>query len=211
MRSGGRLLLTGFGAFPGVADNATERLVPQLADRARARWPDTAIVAAVLPVSWTEGPAMLRALLTTHAPHLALHFGVSGQARGLVLETRAANTCRAMPDAAGSLPPRDLLAADGCDSLPATYPAALIRDRLAARAIAACLSEDAGGYLCNAILHTSLLETARSGLSGFIHVPADLGETGCPLSWDAALTAGLVAIEAGLTVGPHDDNQDAGR
>ena len=50
------ILLTGFGAFPGVADNATAALIPQLAAAARERFPEYDVVDDVLPVEWQRAP-----------------------------------------------------------------------------------------------------------------------------------------------------------
>ena len=40
-----RVLITGFGPFPGVPDNATARLVPLLAGALKERWPHLDVIA----------------------------------------------------------------------------------------------------------------------------------------------------------------------
>ena len=50
------VLLTGFGPFPGVPENATAVLVPRLAKAARELFPTYDFVAEILPTEWTAAP-----------------------------------------------------------------------------------------------------------------------------------------------------------
>ena len=203
------ILLTGFGAFPGVATNATAALVPQLAERARARL-EARVVAEILPTEWRRAPSRLALLVAEHAPTLALHFGVSHRARGIVIETLARNACAMEPDAAGELPLSPTLIGDGPRTLAASLPVTRILDRLGALGLPASLSQDAGDYLCNALLYRSLsCRTVAQGrrMAGFIHLPASLaGEDGAPgpstadhaLDWDGAIRGGLAIIAVAM-------------
>ena len=59
------------------------------------------------------------------------------------------------------------------------------------------LSEDAGGYLCNAVLYASLCACAAPGTrAGFIHLPVDLSGSAGGLTPAAAVEGGLVIIRA---------------
>jgi pyroglutamyl-peptidase len=204
------ILLTGFGPFPGVADNATARLVPRLADAARVRWPAMAVVAEVLATEWQTATGRLGELLAEHDPAVALHFGVSKEARGFEIETQGRNRCRLAPDAAGWTPPFEHLLDEGAASHATTLPVARIVERLARLGLPARASDDAGGYLCNALLYHSLrhVDLRRPAmLAGFVHVPACLtghGVSGgepapsCPLTWEDAVHGGLQIIAAAL-------------
>ena len=75
-------MLTGFGAFPGVDSNATARLIPELAEAARARFPEHEVIDEVLPVEWNRAPQALKRLLGRARAVLALHFGVSPAVTG---------------------------------------------------------------------------------------------------------------------------------
>ena len=77
MTSHASILLTGFGAFPGIPDNATARLVPVLAGAARTAFPDHCVHAEILKTEWADAPARVEQLLAEHRPDLALHFGVA--------------------------------------------------------------------------------------------------------------------------------------
>jgi pyroglutamyl-peptidase len=70
------VLMTGFGPFPSVPENATMRLVPALAERARRAFPDLCIETDVLPTEWRAAPARVETLYALHAPDIAPHFSV---------------------------------------------------------------------------------------------------------------------------------------
>lgn len=203
-----RILLTGFGPFPGTPVNASALLVEHLAAAARRASPAAAITTAVLPTEWERGPAALDRLWAACRPDIAIHFGVSDRARGFVIETQAHNHCRAEADACGALPAANRHVPDGPGTYPTMLPTSAILLRLAARAIPCCSSTDAGAYLCNAIFYRSVVHAAaadRRVLSGFVHIPTCLAgggpkghdaEAGCALSWDAAVAGGQEIIAA---------------
>lgn len=195
------VLLTGFGPFPGVPQNATGRLVPRLAERARRRFAGISFTTAILPTEWDRGPRQLARHLGRGPFAVALHFGVSQQARGFVIETRGRNACRPSPDAAGRSPPRPRIDAEGPTERPVNLPVARIVERLAALELPVATSDDAGGYLCNAVLYHSLAlaETGTgAALTGFVHVPVDLAAPGASLTLDQAIHGGLEIIAACL-------------
>lgn len=175
-----RLLLTGFGPFPGVPDNLSARLVRRLAPRARERFPGLDVHAAILPVTWTEAPRRLHRLIERHQPDIALHFGVSAAATGFVIETCAQNIAAAKPDARRSTPAAATLSETRPGKLEATLEIARILHALDSQGFPAILSNDAGHYLCNAILYASLdlAEQTRQASerpahrAAFIHIPA---------------------------------------
>lgn len=203
------VLLTGFGAFPGVPINATSILVPRLAEVAKQRFA-ARIVAEILPVEWTRAPERLAALVTEHRPDVALHFGVSRRARGFAIEARSVNACAAEPDAAGALPRLTCIAIDGPSERRSGLPVDRIVERLTEIGLPAYRSEDAGRYICNALLFHSLgCRTVLDGrrMTGFVHVPASLvGDDGrtddlapaCPLVWADAIRGGLEILAVTL-------------
>jgi pyroglutamyl-peptidase len=171
------ILLTGFGPFPGVPDNASARLVPRLAKAARELFPDYEVVAEILPTEWASVPQKLADLLARPDTLLALHFGVAKHAQGFRVELLGRNQCKQTEDAAGCLPPSERLVEGGPAELTCTLPAQGIVDRLKRLGVPATTSEDAGAFLCNALLYHSLaaahgLETPR--LAGFVHLPVDI-------------------------------------
>lgn len=204
------IVLTGFGPFPGVPDNATALLVPRLAKAARDLFPAYDVVAEILPTEWIAAPQKLADLLARPGTVLALHFGVSRQAEGFQIELVGRNQCKAMADAAGNTPAVECLLEDGPAELASTLPAERIVQRLTKLGVPARTSTDAGGFLCNALLYHSLAAAGtldKPHLVGFVHLPADLTGHGadgrrphpdCRLDMRGAIAGGLEIIAACL-------------
>ena len=205
------VLLTSFGPFPSVPANATQVLVPKLADAARVAYPGIAFEVRTLPTEWDAGLHHLDGLYAAIAPSVALHFGVSSRARGFEVEARGRNRRAFLPDAAGAFPSAPALRAEGAEYLASTVPVSAIVARLRRRGLPAFVSRDAGTYLCNAALYMALdtaRRQARDHRIGFIHLPSSLlvedrrpqlgPHPRCPLTWRDALDGGLEIIGAAL-------------
>lgn len=159
-------LVTGFGAFPGVQTNPTAAIVARLRAEAPAR-----LHAEVLPVSWARGPQALAQAIDeateAHGPlRLLLHLGVATSADRLRIESNAAAHARRSVDVDGlhaaQLPPSGTVMFN---------PRALVA-RLCDGGLPATLSDDAGGYLCNAIFGYGLRWAGdRGAIAAFLHVP----------------------------------------
>ena len=166
-----RVLLTGFGPFPGTPDNASAWLVASLAASSRA---DTEVHAEVLPTEWTAVSHHAPRLLDTVAPHVALHFGVSPRATAFRIERFAHNATMARVDAAGAVPQSPGIVAVGAERLSTTVDAGELSRRLTARGLRATPSGCAGRYLCNYLYYLSLQWAARQPapcMVAFVHIP----------------------------------------
>jgi len=156
---------------------------------------------AILPTEWLAAPRRLAKLYATHRPAVALHFGVSREATAFTIETTARNACRAAPDAAGLDPPATWLDAEGPPTRPTRLPVAAIETRLRLLSLPIARSDDAGGYLCNAVLYHALSHSEAmdgAACAGFIHVPADTGDADSAMSLQEATAGGLAILEACL-------------
>jgi pyroglutamyl-peptidase len=211
MRQRDTILLTGFGPFPGVPENASQKFVPKLAHLAARRFSAHRVVARILPTEWERAPSRLKALYDRERPKLVLHFGVSAQASCYVIEMLSRNACRHVEDAVGAMPRDDLVMAGGPHTLRTHLPAEEIVARLAALKVPAVLSDDAGGYICNAVLYRSLIFADQgdqpAAMVGFFHIPqiilpALLKKRANPLEmrfdWGTALIGGLEIIRTCL-------------
>jgi pyroglutamyl-peptidase len=204
------IVLTGFGPFPGVPINATEMLVPQLAQAARTLFATHETVYEILPTQWEEAPARLRRLIGASDVELVLHFGVAQDVQGFQLELVGRNLQTSLQDAVGELPKSTRVVEEGPDLLATTLPAERIAARLMGLGLPCKTSDNAGTYLCNALLYHSLSAahaTPEPHLAGFVHVPANLVGHGpraqnrhpdCSLDWRMALSGGLEIIAACL-------------
>ena len=180
-----RVLITGFGPFPGLIVNASEAFAPLLAHRLPEQVPGLRAACAILPTEWDRAPRLLNKLLNELQPHLCLHLGVSGSAHGMVLESVAHNATSQRQDAAGWGPASSMVIVEAPSSL--TGPIGL--DQLLKRAngdtLAVSASVNAGRYVCNAVFFHSLWQARRMGLTGpsrrltaFLHMPVRVGGEG---------------------------------
>ena len=196
-----RVLITGFGPFPGIIENASAAFAPLLAFHARELTPQIQTACAILPTQWRAAPRLLRQLLEEMQPHLCLHFGVQGGATGLVLETIAHNKAAERADAAGLLPQSATLEA-GAPSLlvSPTGPLHLLA-RATQLGLPVAPSVNAGDYLCNALFFHSLLAARRMAqprLVGFLHLPVRVGGAG--LAEDDDLNTHNLPLQPALAV-----------
>lgn len=193
-----RILLTGFGPFPGVPENASALVVEELT-RVAKKIAGAEVSSVILPVDWIAAPRQIVALIASERPALVLHFGVSRRAQGLVVETVARNRRGSVLDAFGKLPASEKIEEQGADMLASTLPAISIVERLRVKGLPAEISQDAGDYLCNAVLYASLqVCRERDARVGFIHLPVDLSGSNNGLSVPAAVKGGLEIIRACL-------------
>jgi pyroglutamyl-peptidase len=167
-----RVLLIGFGPFPGASFNPSAVLVKTLVRRRR---PALATVVRKTHVFATTYAAVDRDLpkLFAQKPDVILMFGLAGRRRELCIETRARNAVSVLyPDADGHCPKRGVIAHDGPAALRTATPFAALLGAVRASAFPARLSRDAGRYLCN-YAYWRALERARGGrpLIQFIHIP----------------------------------------
>lgn len=165
-----RLLLCGFGAFPGAPRNPAQAAVEALAAQA---WSPRGVVTdhLILPVAW-RGSAEAALLRLGQAPAQAvLVVGVAVGADVFQVEQCCRNTAAAgRPDHLGEVWPQVPIRPGGADELRASAPCGEILAALEHAGLPAKLSEDAGDYLCNLVLYR-LLEAAAAPVVGFLHVP----------------------------------------
>jgi pyroglutamyl-peptidase len=181
-----RVLLTGFGPFPGVPENPSGWLAEALADRAA---PAFDVHGHVLPTEWDAVAALAPRLHTALQPHVTIHFGVSASAKGLRIERMAHNRAASRPDACGAKPATKAIVSDGAAILETALPVTALAAHLRARGHTAHASRSCGRYLCNFLYYRSLERTQwHGGDALFVHVPLTEAQGGT-LSRDALLAA----------------------
>lgn len=181
-----RSLLTGFGPFPGVAENPSGWLAETLAARTRRDWE---VHATVLPTEWEAVAALTPRLHGELQPHVMIHFGVSLRATDLRIERSAHNRIARRADARGAKPASAHIAADGAARLDTGLPAATLASHLRAQGHEARVSYSCGRYLCNYLYYRSLdYAHARRRDALFVHVPLTRAQGG-NLHEDALLHA----------------------
>lgn len=190
-----RILLTGFGPFPGVPDNPSARLVEALAAAGSFAPRDCELHMQVLPTEWGAVGTLVPHLLNSLQPHVTIHFGVSQQARSLRIERSAQNRIAARVDAAGVLPARRTIHLNGPSRLDSFVHAPRLAATLRESGLPANSSSHSGSYLCNFLYYHSLFwamsrDPATKIL--FVHIPVARADGG-PLE-DADLLRGSQTI-----------------
>lgn len=193
------VLLTGFGPFPGMPENASAKLVSVVGARARLAFKPHRFHVCILPTEWDAAPQRVVALVKRLRPDIALHFGVAQEAQGFRIETRGRNQCRMAIDAAGRMPS----GAELISGAPAAYETGLplekIVTRLQGMELPVSTSDDAGGYLCNSVLYHSLHAAPQADTplrAGFVHIPSSHAAPG--FSFDDAAAGSLEIIRIAL-------------
>jgi len=169
-----RILLTGFGPFPGAPYNPTQPLVARLSRLRRPAFADVELATHIFPVIHAAVDRQLPELLAHHKPHALLMFGLATRTSHLRVETRARNAVTMLWPDASDTPVRNRAIAGGAGAMTfGPHTAKLLR---AARltGIDARSSRDAGSYLCN-YLSWRAIEQVNGGdgpsLAAFIHIP----------------------------------------
>ena len=164
-----RVLITGFGPFPGAPFNPSAALAKALARRRR---PALAGIERATHVFATTYASVDRELpkLFAQKPDIVLMFGVAGRRHQLCIETRARNAVSLLfPDASGRKPHHGVIKLHGPAALTGNAPFARLASAAGPRAR---LSRDAGNYLCNYIFWRALEQVRGTRpLVQFVHIP----------------------------------------
>ncbi|MGA8612315.1 MAG: pyroglutamyl-peptidase I [Xanthobacteraceae bacterium] len=168
-----RVVLAGFGPFPGAPVNPSGVLAKALV---HSRRPALAGLRRTATVFATSYAAVDRGLpkLFAEKPDIVLVFGLAGRRRHVCIETRARNAVSVLfPDASRHRPPQSVIKPGGSQALTSHAPFAQLVGAVRARKVPVRPSRDAGRYLCNYI-YWRALERAPHGspLVQFVHIPA---------------------------------------
>jgi pyroglutamyl-peptidase len=184
-----RVLITGFGPFPGVTDNPSAWLAATLAKRARAR--EFTLETRVLPTEW-EAITLMPRLYRELQPHVMIHFGVSERSASFRIERSAHNHVLRRADACGAIPQACKIHANGANRFDTAFPAAKLAAHLRKSGLPAITSRSAGSYLCNFLYYHSL-DWAQRQETGplviFVHIPPWTKKRG-PLSRETLIRGG---------------------
>jgi len=171
-----KVVIAGFGPFPGAPSNPSGRLALALA---RCRRPALAGIEMTSHVFATAYAAVDRDLhnLLAQKPDVILMFGLAARRRHICIETHARNACSLIfPDVRGTRPKRGAMEA-GLRELKGNAPFAqllhAVRKAALPAALPARLSRDAGTYLCN-YAYWGALRRVRDNypLVQFVHIPS---------------------------------------
>jgi pyroglutamyl-peptidase len=181
-----RLLITGFGPFPGAPFNPTMALVPRLVGLRRPAFGDIERTGHIFPVTYRAVDRELPELLGRYRPHALLMFGLASRTPFIRIETRARNAVTMLwPDADHARVRKGSIVGDAGAAMFGPHTARLLRAALAT-GVDVRASRDAGSYLCN-YLSWRAIEAVATGqaqtsdgpiLAAFVHVPPVARDSG---------------------------------
>ena len=168
-----RVLLAGFGPFPGAPFNPSAALMQRLARRRR---PALAGLSRHEHIFATSYAAVDRDLpkLFADKPDIVLVFGLAARRRHVCIETRARNLVSVLfPDASRYRPTDPVIALEGPRARYGRAPFPQLIGAMRAAKVPARTSRDAGRYLCNYVYWRALERADEAGpLVQFVHIPA---------------------------------------
>jgi pyroglutamyl-peptidase len=167
-----RILVTGFGGFPGARKNPTAFLVHTLGKhQSRLARLGIELERAVLPVHYAGVERALEQFDETLKPDAILHFGLAARRKFISVETRALNRLSVLDwDAFGNRVQTRAIIRGAPYAARARFPCREIEAALSRAGLKSRLSINAGSYICNEALYLSLARSHARAV-GFIHVP----------------------------------------
>jgi pyroglutamyl-peptidase len=169
-----RILITGFGAFPGAPCNPTQPLVARLLRLRRPAFSEVELTGHIFPVTYAAVDRELPQLMTRYRPDALLMFGLATRTRYLRIETRARNAVTTLwPDADHARIRKGSISGGAGALMFGPHTAKLLR-AADATGIDARSSRDAGSYLCNYLSWRAIeavREDAGPRLAAFVHIP----------------------------------------
>jgi pyroglutamyl-peptidase len=169
-----RILITGFGPFPGAPYNPTQPLVARLTRLRRPAFDNVELIGHIFHVTYNTVDRELPQLLRRHRPQALLMFGLADRTHHMRIETRARNAVTTLfPDADRNRARKGSIVGGADAVMLGPHTARLLRAAVGT-GIDARASRDAGSYLCN-YLSWRAIEAVNNGhgprLAAFVHVP----------------------------------------
>jgi pyroglutamyl-peptidase len=177
-----RILVTGFGPFPGAPHNPTQALVARLIKLRRPAFADVEFSSHIFPVTYKAVDRELPLALAQHKPQALLMFGLASRTGYVRIETRARNAVTMLwPDASQARSRKGSIKDGAAAKMFGPHTRKLLR-AADGTGIDARPSRDAGSYLCN-YLSWRAIEAVQDGngprLAAFVHIPP-LARDGSP-------------------------------
>jgi pyroglutamyl-peptidase len=184
-----RILITGFGPFPGAPHNPTMPLVARLLRLRRPAFSEVELSGHIFPVTYKAVDRELPELLARYRPHAMLMFGLASRTRHIRIETRARNAVTMLwPDADHTSVRKGSIAGDADAKMFGPHTAKLLRAAIGT-SVDARASRDAGSYLCNYLSWRAIEAVSADNhlrIAAFVHVP--------PLKRDGASRKGSTRV-----------------
>src|ERR1700688_4296137 len=169
-----RILITGFGPFPGAPFNPTMPLVKRLTQLRRPAFADVELIGHIFHVTYATVDRELPELIAQHRPQALLSFGLADRTAHVRIETRARNAVTTrFPDADRNHARKGSIVGGADAMMFGPHTTKLLR-AADGTGVDARASRDAGSYLCNYLSWRAIEATSDDTgprLAAFVHVP----------------------------------------
>jgi pyroglutamyl-peptidase len=169
-----RILVTGFGPFPGAPFNPTQPLVARLLRLRRPALDGVELSGHIFPVTYQAVDRELPQLLAKYRPQAVLMFGLASRTAHVRVETRARNAITTRwPDADQTRARKGSISGGAGAMMFGPHTAKLLH-AADSTGIDARASRDAGSYLCNYLSWRAIEATSGDTgphLTAFVHIP----------------------------------------
>jgi pyroglutamyl-peptidase len=169
-----RILVTGFGPFPGAPFNPTQPLVARLLRLRRPAFGDVELVGHIFHVTYSTVDRELPELIARYRPQALLMFGLADRTAHVRIETRARNAVTTLfPDADRNRARKGSIISGADAMMFGPHTAKLLRAAVGT-GVDARASRDAGSYLCNYLSWRAIEAVSGDNgprLAAFVHVP----------------------------------------
>ncbi len=169
-----RILITGFGPFPGAPYNPTQPLVARLLRLRRPALSDVELSGHIFPVSYRAVDRQLPELLADRRPDALLMFGLASRTPYVRIEARARNAVTTLWPDADHLRVRKGSISGGADALMFGPHVSKLLSAALGTGVDARASRNAGSYLCNYLSWRAIEAVGVDHgphLATFVHVP----------------------------------------
>ena len=169
-----RILITGFGPFPGAPFNPTQPLVARLLQLRRPALGDVELSGHIFPVTYQAVDRELPQLIAKNRPQSLLMFGLATRTAHVRIETRTRNAVTTRwPDAERTRARKGSIVSGADAMMFGPHTVKLLR-AADGTGIDARASRDAGSYLCNYLSWRAIEAIGRDDgpeLANFVHIP----------------------------------------
>jgi pyroglutamyl-peptidase len=169
-----RILITGFGSFPGAPCNPTMPLVKRLTQLRRPALSDVELIGHIFHVTYSTVDRELPQLIARHRPRALLMFGLADRTAHVRIETRARNAVTTLfPDADRKRARKGSIVSGSDAMMFGAHTARLLR-AADGTGVDVRASRDAGSYLCNYLSWRAIEATDKNNgpaLAAFVHIP----------------------------------------
>lgn len=170
-----KLLLTGFGPFDQHSINFSQDVVLELNNSNIAQFN---VTSKILPVSFSKIPEMIISLIESETPDVILSLGIASDRTKITPELCAVNKIHSeFCDNDGVIIKDSIINANGEDIYHSNLSIHNIVEKLKNQNFPCETSSDAGTFVCNLVLYSSLHYIQQNNLkinAGFIHLPTCL-------------------------------------